>query len=60
MGFFSKIIGATVKTVLTPVAIVTDVTKIATGGKANATEKLIESAVENIGDGLDDLADGKL
>lgn len=60
MGFFSKIIGATVKTVLTPVAIVTDVTKIVTGDKPNTTEKLVESAVEDIGDGLDDLADGEL
>lgn len=60
MGFFSKIIGATVKTVLTPVAIVTDAAKVVAGGKADTTEKLIEGAVEDIGDGLNDLADGDL
>lgn len=60
MGFFSKIISATVKTALTPVAIVTDVTKVITGNKADTTEKLIEEAVDDIGDSLNDLADGEL
>mgnify|MGYP003404102928 CR=1 FL=1 len=60
MGFFSNIISATVKTVLTPVAIVTDVVKIPLGGKPDTTKELIESAVEDVGDGLSDLADGDL
>lgn len=60
MGFFSKMIGATVKTVLTPVAVVVDAAKVVAGKKADTTENLIEDAVEDIGDGLNDLADGEL
>lgn len=60
MGFFSKMIGATVKTVITPVAVVVDAAKVVAGKKADTTENLIEDAVEDIGDGLNDLADGEL
>lgn len=50
MGFFDKIISATVKTAITPVAIIKDIANVATGQKADATEKHIKS----IGDDLDD------
>ena len=60
MGFFGKLIGATVKTVLTPVAIVKDVVNVATGEDVNATKDLIESAGNDLGEALDDLGDGEL
>lgn len=44
MGFFSSIISATVKTALTPVSIVKDAVEIVSGGEAENTKKLLESA----------------
>ncbi len=60
MGFFGNMISATVKTVLTPVAVVSDVVKVVTGDEADTTKELIESAVEDAGDAMDDLCDGEL
>ena len=60
MGFFSNILGATVKTVLTPVAVVKDVVNIATGEEADATKNLLQSANDDVSDAFDDLADGDL
>lgn len=48
MGFFSKLISATVKTALTPVAIVKDAVNVATGQEADATKDLLESAAEDV------------
>lgn len=60
MGFFSNIIGATVKTVLTPVAVVKDVVNIATGEEADATKNLLQSAKRDAEDAFDDLGDAEL
>jgi hypothetical protein len=60
MGFFSNIISATVKTALTPVAIVKDVVNVATGDEANATKKLVKSAGNDAADAFDDLGDGEM
>jgi hypothetical protein len=60
MGFFSNIISATVKTALTPVAIVKDVVNVATGEEVNATKKLVKSAGEDAADAVDDLVDGEM
>ena len=60
MGFFSNIISATVKTVLTPVAVVKDVVNVATGEEVEATKKLLQSAREDAEDAFDDLGDGEL
>ena len=60
MGFFSNIISATVKTVLTPVAIVKDVVNVATGEDADATKNLLSSAQGDASDAIDDLGDGEL
>lgn len=59
MGFLSNMISATVKTVLTPVAIVKDVVNVATGEDADATKNLLKSAVEDVKDAGDDLGDGE-
>ena len=60
MGFFTNIISATVKTVLTPVAIVKDVVDVATGKDADNTKKLLESAREDVKDAFEDLGDAEL
>jgi len=60
MGFFSNIVSATVKTVLTPVAVVKDVVNIATGEDADSTKKLLESAKNDAEEAFDDLGDGEL
>lgn len=60
MGFFSKIISATVKVVLTPVAVVKDIVNVATGQEADATKELIESALEDAKGASDDLCDGEM
>ena len=60
MGFFGKMISATIKTVLTPVAIVKDIVNIATDEEPNATKNLLESASDDVGEAVDDLGDGEL
>ena len=60
MGFFSNIISATVKTALTPVAIVKDAVNVVTGDEADATKKLLSSAKEDAEDAFDDLGDAEL
>lgn len=44
MGFFSSVLSATVKTALTPVAIVKDAVNVSTGKEADTTKKLLKSA----------------
>jgi transposase-like protein len=60
MGFFSEIISATVKTALTPVAVVKDAVKVAVGVDPDSTKKLLQSAVDDVENGFSDLADGEL
>ena len=59
MGFLTNIISATVKTVLTPVAIVKDVVNVATGEEADATKELVKSATKDVNKGIDDLHEGE-
>jgi len=59
MGFLTNIISATIKTVLTPVAVVKDVVNIATGEEADATKNLLSSAAEDVVDAADELGDGE-
>jgi hypothetical protein len=58
MGFFSDIISATVKTALTPVAIVKDVVNIATDQEPDATKSLLESAVEDAESAMNEITGG--
>lgn len=60
MGFFGSIISATVKTVLTPIAVVKDVANVATGQEADATKTHIEGVVEDVAEAGNDLAEGEL
>jgi hypothetical protein len=58
MGFLSSLISATVKTVLTPVAIVKDAVNVVKGEDADATKSLLESAADDVSESADELADG--
>jgi len=58
MGFLSNIVSATIKTALTPVAVVKDVINVATGQDPNTTKNLIESAGEDVSDAIDDITGG--
>jgi hypothetical protein len=58
MGFFSNIVSATIKTALTPLAVVKDAVNIATGEEANTTKDLLSSAGEDLEDAIDDATGG--
>lgn len=60
MGFLTDIISATVKTALTPVAIVKDVVNVVTGEKPEATKDLLTSAAEDLEEAGEDLGDGDM
>ena len=58
MGFFSSIISSAVKVAISPVAVVVDVVKVATGNDTNTTKNLLESAGEDASDAIDDITGG--
>ena len=53
-------LSATVKTVLTPVAVVKDAVNVVTSEEADATKNLLSSVVEDVEEGFDDLGDGEV
>ena len=60
MGFFLDLISASVKVVLTPVAVVKDVVNIVTDEEPDATKSLLESAVEDVQQAFEDIVDGEI
>jgi hypothetical protein len=60
MGFLSSVIGATVKTVLTPVAVVKDAVNIVSGESPDSTKELLESIANDLSEGVEDLGDGEV
>lgn len=60
MGFFTNIVSATIKTALTPVAIVKDAANLVTGEKPESTKKLLNSAADDAKEAMDDLGDSDL
>jgi hypothetical protein len=58
MGFFSSIVSATIKTALTPLAVVKDAVNVVTGQEADATKNLLSSAGEDLEDAVDDAIGG--
>lgn len=60
MGFFLDLISASVKVVLTPVAVVKDVVNIVTDEEPDATKSLLESAVEDVQQAFEDMGDGEI
>jgi hypothetical protein len=55
MGFLSSLVSATVKTALTPIAIVKDTINVVSGEEADTTKNLLESAGEDIDDAINEL-----
>ncbi len=47
MGFLTNLISATVKTALTPIAVVKDVVYVATGNEPENTKQLLKSAAKD-------------
>ena len=60
MGFFSNLVSATIKTALTPIAVIKDVVDVATGEDPENIKKLLESIKEDSIDAIDDLSEGDL
>lgn len=58
MGFFSNIISATIKTALTPIAIVKDAVNIVTGEEAETTKELLRSAGKDVDKVIDEMTGG--
>lgn len=58
MGFFSNILSATIKTALTPIAIIKDVVDIAKGEEADNTKNLLKSAGEDFDEAIDEISGG--
>jgi len=58
MGLFSNILSATVKVVLTPAAVVTDVVAIVKGEEPDNTKDLLKSAGEDWDDAVDEATGG--
>jgi hypothetical protein len=53
MGFFSNIIGAAVKTVTVPVAVVKDVVNVATGKPADDTKEHVKGIEKDVKKAVD-------
>jgi len=60
MGFLTGLFTATIKTALTPLAVVKDAVNVITGDEVDATANLLQSAAEDVADSFDDLGDGEL
>jgi len=60
MGFLTNLVSATVKTALTPVAVIKDAVDVVRGEEPETTKSLLSSAVEDVADAADDLGDGEL
>lgn len=60
MGFLTKIASATIKTVLTPVAIVADVVTIMSDSESSVTEDLLTSALKDVKESVNDLSEGDI
>jgi hypothetical protein len=60
MGFLTGLFTATIKTALTPIAVVKDAINVVTGDEVDATSNLLGSAAENVAESFEDLGDGEL
>jgi hypothetical protein len=60
MGFLTNLVSATVKTALTPVAVVKDVVNVIRDEEADSTKNLLNSVGDDLNDAADDLVDGNI
>ena len=55
LDFAGKVVGAAVKTAVSPIAITKDVVSIAAGVDSNSTKKLLASAKNDVVDAVDEI-----
>lgn len=55
MGFFSSIVSATVKTVLSPIAVVKDIGNTIVGEEVDSTKKHIDGISIDVEEAFDDI-----
>ncbi len=60
MSLFSNLISATIKTALTPVAIIADVVHVINGEKPTSTIDMVTSATEDVKDGVSQAIEGDI
>jgi hypothetical protein len=60
MGFLTNLVSATIKTALTPVAVVKDVVNVIRDEEADSTKNLLNSVGGDLNDAADDLVDGNI
>lgn len=58
MGFFGSLVSSAVKVALTPVAVATDVVRFATGQEPDSTKDLIDSAMDDLCDAVNEVTGG--
>jgi hypothetical protein len=59
MGFLTNLVSATIKTALTPVAVIKDAVDVVRGEEPETTKSLLSSAAGDVEDAADDLGDGE-
>jgi len=57
LDLISDLASATVKTALTPIAIVKDVVNVVTGEEPDATKKLLKSAAKDVDEAAKEITD---
>ena len=60
MGFLTNIVSATVKTALTPIAVVKDAVDVVRGEEPETTKALLSSAADDVKEAADDIGDGEM
>ena len=60
MSLFSNLISATIKTALTPVAIIADVVHVINGEEPTSTIDMVTSATEDVKDGISQGIEGDI
>ena len=60
MGFLTNLVSATVKTALTPIAVIKDAVSVVRGEEPETTKSLLNSAFEDVADATESLGDGEL
>ena len=60
MGFLTNLVSASVKTALTPIAVIKDAVDIVRGEEPETTKSLLDSAVKDVAEAVDSLGDAEL
>lgn len=60
MGFFDEILGAAIKVVTLPIAVIDDVSNTLEGERPDTTKNQVKGAVKGVAKSVTDLMDGDL